>query len=267
VLLQERPAWVLVYGDTNSTLAGALAAAKLHIPVAHVEAGLRSFNRAMPEELNRVLADHASDLLLCPTATAVENLAREGVTAGVHQVGDVMYDAVRHGLDAATRQALDRLGVAPRGYLLATVHRPSNTDDPAALAGLVAALGETGEPVVLPAHPRTRKALSEAGIVPAANVRLSEPVSYLDMLALERDARMILTDSGGVQKEAYWLGVPCVTLREETEWVETVAAGWNRLVGNDPARIVEAVRTLRPAGERPPVFGDGRASERIAGLL
>lgn len=267
VLLHERPAWVLVYGDTNSTLAGALAAAKLHIPVAHVEAGLRSFNREMPEEINRVLADHIAGLLLCPTATAVENLAREGITAGVHQVGDVMYDAVLHGAGIATRQILERLAVAPRGYLLATIHRPSNTDDPAVLAEIVAALGATGETVVFPAHPRTRKALGEAGLTPAANVRLVEPVSYLDMLALERDARMVLTDSGGVQKEAYWLGVPCVTLREETEWVETVAAGWNLLVGNDRARIVAAVQSFRPAGERPSFWGDGRASERIAELL
>jgi len=267
VLLQERPAGVLVYGDTNSTLAGALAAAKLHIPVAHVEAGLRSFNREMPEEINRVLSDHISDLLFCPTATAAANLAREGIAAGVHQVGDVMYDAVRQGLAAATRQVLERLGLAPRGYLLATIHRPSNTDDPAVLAEIVGALGDAGETVVLPAHPRTQKALRAAGVVPAANVRLTEPVSYLDMLALERDARMVLTDSGGVQKEAYWLGVPCVTLRGETEWVETVEAGWNLLVGNDRARIAAAVHGFRPAGERPPVFGDGHASERIAELL
>jgi UDP-GlcNAc3NAcA epimerase len=267
VLLHEQPAWVLIYGDTNSTLAGALAAAKLHIPVAHVEAGLRSFNREMPEEINRVLADHVADLLFCPTTTAVENLAREGIAAGVHQVGDVMYDAVLRGLDVAKRDVLGRLGVVPQGYLLATVHRPSNTDDPAVLAEIVAALGDTGETVILPAHPRTQKALREAGIGPAANVHVAEPVSYLDMLALERDARMVLTDSGGVQKEAYWLGVPCVTLRDETEWVETVAAGWNMLVGNDRARIAEAVKAFRPAGERPPVFGDGHTSERIAQLL
>ena len=267
VLLQERPDRVLIYGDTNSTLAGALAAAKLHIPVAHVEAGLRSFNRKMPEEINRVLADHIANLLFCPTTTAVENLAHEGVTAGVHLVGDVMYDAVLLGLVVAKRDVLNRLGVTPHGYLLATVHRPRNTDDPAALAEIMAALGDTGETVVLPAHPRTKKALSKAHIVPTANVRLTEPVSYLDMLALERDARMILTDSGGIQKEAYWLGVPCVTLRDETEWVETVAAGWNVLVGNDHSHIVEAVRTFRPAGERPPVFGDGHTSERIAKLL
>lgn len=267
VLLQERPAWVLVYGDTNSTLAGALAAAKLHIPVAHVEAGLRSFNRAMPEEINRLLADHVSALLLCPTATAVQNLAREGIAAGVHLVGDVMYDAVLQGLAVATRRVHERLDLVPQGYLLATIHRPSNTDDPAVLAGIVAALNATGETVVFPAHPRTRKALQSAGIVPAANVRLTDPVSYLDMLALERDARLILTDSGGVQKEAYWLGVPCITLRRETEWVETVAAGWNVLVGADPARILDAVHGFCPTGERPPFFGDGRAGEKIAHLL
>ncbi len=267
VLLRERPDWALVYGDTNSTLAGALAAAKLHIPVAHVEAGLRSFNREMPEEINRVLADHASDLLLCPTATAVQNLAREGLTAGVYLVGDVMYDAVLHGLTRATRRVLERLEIAPQGYLLATVHRPGNTDDPVTLAGIVAALNATGQTVVFPAHPRTRKALQSAGIVPAANVKLTDPVSYLDMLSLERDARLILTDSGGVQKEAYWLGVPCITLRRETEWVETVAAGWNVLAGADPERILDAVRNFCPAGERPPSFGDGHAGERIARLL
>ncbi len=267
VLLQERPERVLVYGDTNSTLAGALAAAKLHLPVAHVEAGLRSFNRAMPEEINRLLADHVSDLLFCPTATAVQNLAREGITAGVHQVGDVMYDAVLHGLAVATRRVHERLDLAPQGYLLVTIHRPGNTDDPAVLSRIVAALNATGETVVFPAHPRTEKALRAAGIVPAANVRLVQPLSYLDMLSLERDARLILTDSGGVQKEAYWLGVPCVTLRHETEWVETVEAGWNILVGSDPTRILEAVRHFGPTGARPSLFGDGHASKYIVELL
>ena len=269
VLLREQPQRVLVYGDTNSTLAGALAAAKLHIPVGHVEAGLRSFNRDMPEEINRVLTDHVADFLFCPTATAVENLAREGVTAGVHLVGDVMYDALLHSLEIAERASriLDSLQVEPASFLLATIHRAGSTDDREHLEAILTAFRSTGERVVFPVHPRTRKSLQEWGLSPANNIHLIEPVSYLDMLLLEKTARMILTDSGGVQKEAYWLGVPCVTLREETEWVETVEAGWNTLVGTSVEKILDAVRHFRPAGPRPPYFGDGRASERIAALL
>ena len=269
VLLQERPDWVLVYGDTNSTLAGALAAAKLCLPVAHVEAGLRSFNRAMPEEINRVVADHLSDLLFCPTQTAVENLAREGITAGVHRVGDVMYDLLLQSLPLAegTSTILQRLDLQPGAYLLATVHRAGNTDIRENLAGILAGLSAVGETVVLPLHPRTRRAVAEWSLAPAENVRLIDPVGYLDMLVLEKNARLILTDSGGVQKEAYWLGIPCLTLREETEWVETVEVGWNTLVGTSPDRIVEAVRTFSPRGERPALFGDGRAGERIAQIL
>jgi UDP-N-acetylglucosamine 2-epimerase len=269
VLLDEQPDWVLVYGDTNSTLAGALAAVKLHIRVAHVEAGLRSFNRRMPEEHNRVLTDHAADLLLCPTQTAVENLACEGITRGVHNVGDVMYDAVLHNIGIAEKHsaALDRLALEPGGYLLATVHRAENTDDPARLAAIVEAFGAIAEPIVFPAHPRTRSALAALGLSLPANVRLIEPVGYLDMLLLEKHARLILTDSGGVQKEAYFFDVPCVTLRKETEWVETVEAGWNRVVGTVPGRVTSAVRELSPVGSPPAVFGDGRASERISEII
>jgi UDP-GlcNAc3NAcA epimerase len=269
VLLQEKPDWVVVYGDTNSTLAGALAAAKLHISVAHVEAGLRSYNRTMPEEINRVLTDHLSSLLFCPTDTAVRNLAREGITQGVYQVGDVMYDVALWGLEMAERKStiLESLGLKPNGYLLVTIHRPSNTDDPRNLSAIVSALNDVTETVVFPTHPRTQKALKHWGIHPNSNVRLIEPVSYLDMLMLEKNARMILTDSGGVQKEAYILGVPCVTLREETEWVETVEAGWNILVGANRERIVEAVRNFQPTGERLPLFGDGNASRRIVEIL
>ena len=269
VLLEERPDRVLVYGDTNSTLAGALAAAKLQIPLAHVEAGLRSFNRAMPEEVNRVVADRLSDLLFCPTRTAVENLAREGITAGVHWVGDVMYDLLLQSLPIAERRSdiLRRLGLVPGAYLLATVHRAGNTDVRENLSAILAGLNAVGETVVFPLHPRTRRALAQWGISPAENVLLVEPVGYLDMLVLEKHARLILTDSGGVQKEAYWLGIPCLTLREETEWVETVEAGWNVLVGASPKRIVEAVHTFRPQGERPALFGDGRAGEKIVELL
>jgi UDP-N-acetylglucosamine 2-epimerase len=271
VLLEERPDWVLVYGDTNSTLAGALAAVKLHVPVAHVEAGLRSFNRRMPEEHNRVLTDHASDLLLCPTQTAVDNLAREGVSRGVHLVGDVMYDAVRYNARLAESRSsiLEQMAVTPGGYALATVHRPRNTDDPSRLQAIMDALGAIARdtPVVLPAHPRTSQALDALGYQPPPGLHLSEPVGYLDMLMLEQHSRLILTDSGGVQKEAYFFAVPCLTLREETEWVETVEAGWNRLVGADDEEIVRAAREFRPSGSPPPLFGDGQAARRIADLI
>ena len=269
IVAAERPDLVLVYGDTNSTLAGALAAAKLRVPVAHVEAGLRSFNRAMPEENNRVVADHLSDVLLCPSRTAVDNLRAEGITRGVHLVGDVMYDAVlRFAARARTRSdVLARLGLEPRGYLLATVHRAENADDPARLAEILSAFGELGETVIFPVHPRTRVRLGR-GAALGANVRAVEAVGYLDMLMLEQHARMILTDSGGVQKEAYWLGVPCVTLRDETEWVETVEAGWNVLAGASRERIVKAVRELIPApGARAPLYGDGRVAARSVGVL
>ncbi len=269
VLLEERPDWVLVYGDTNSTLAGALAAVKLHIPVAHVEAGLRSFNRRMPEEINRVLTDHVATLLFCPTQTAVDNLRAEGILAGVHNVGDVMCDALLHdGVLAAERSLiLEDLGIQEGAYLLTTVHRPRNTDDPTRLRAILDALEAVGDCVIFPAHPRTRQAVVEQAQRVPSNVRLMEPVGYLDMLRLERHARAILTDSGGIQKEAYLFGVPCLTLREETEWVETVRAGWNRLVGADRDRIVEAVMDLHVPAERPPLFGDGHAAERIVSLL
>jgi len=265
-LIQEEPDCILVYGDTNSTLAGALAAVKLHLPVAHVEAGLRSFNRSMPEEINRVLTDHVANLLYCPTETARSNLLREGIADGVFNFGDVMYDSVLQSMEVADRVSslLASLDLRPGSYLLATVHRPANTDEEQNLANILRALGSTEEVVVFPAHPRASQAMERLGLTVPANVRLLEPVSYLDMLALEKNARLILTDSGGVQKEAYFFGVPCVTLREETEWVETTEAGWNLLVGADEQRIVEAIRGFRPAGERPPLFGDGKASQRIA---
>lgn len=275
VLLAERPDWVLVYGDTNSTLAGALAAVKLHIPVAHVEAGLRSFNREMPEEHNRVLTDHCADLLFCPTRTAVNNLAKEGITRGVHLVGDVMYDAVlQFGALARERSTiLNDLGLTPKRYLLATVHRPYNTDDPERLQSILGAFIKIGEPIVFPVHPRTRRCMAEFGLnnLPAfqcSNVQLVEPVSYLDMLMLEQHARLILTDSGGVQKEAYFFAVPCVTLRPETEWVETVNAGWNVVVEADRERIVwAAIGRVWPDGTPPLAFGDGRAGEKMVRLL
>jgi UDP-GlcNAc3NAcA epimerase len=270
-LLVERPDWVLVYGDTNSTLAGALAAAKLQIPVAHVEAGLRSFNRAMPEEHNRVLADHCSDLLFCPTGTAVVNLAREGITRGVHLVGDVMYDAaLQHGALARQRSTVvEELGLAGQKFALATIHRPYNTDDPSRLREIVNALGALNMPVVFPVHARTRDRLAKIQNPESAirNLKSAEPLGYLDMLALEQAASLILTDSGGVQKEAYFFGVPCVTLRPETEWVETVAAGWNRLAWGDAEVVMAAATKSWPTELPPPVFGDGRAAEKILDLL
>jgi UDP-N-acetylglucosamine 2-epimerase len=269
VLLKEQPNWVLVYGDTNSTLAGALAAVKLHMPVAHVEAGLRSFNRAMPEEHNRILTDHAADLLFCPTRQAVELLSREGITDGVHLTGDVMYDAYLYNAQLAEQRStiLSKLGVDPKTYALATVHRPANTDDPDRLRNVLDTLASLETSVVLPAHPRTRQAMKQMGYEPGGNLRVVEPVSYLDMLMLERNALRIFTDSGGVQKEAYFAGVPCITLREDTEWTETLDAGWNVLVGAHPERILESARTFQPPAEHPLLYGDGQASERIAAIL
>lgn len=268
--LQEQPAfgWVVVYGDTNSTLAGALVAAKRHVPLAHVEAGLRSFNRRMPEEVNRIVADRLSDLLFCPTKTAVDNLRREGIVEGVHLTGDVMLDATRFFADrAATQQPLAALTThLPQGYYLATLHRAENTDDPARLAEIFAGLGRLDAPVLAPLHPRTRDRL--AGIILPPNVERMEPVSYLAMLTLVRNARRVLTDSGGLQKEAFWLGVPCITLRDETEWVETLENGWNQLVGSDPAAIAAAAAgppagPRRPLGESP----GGSPSDDVAHLL
>ncbi|MBU1694866.1 MAG: UDP-N-acetylglucosamine 2-epimerase (non-hydrolyzing) [Verrucomicrobia bacterium] len=264
ILLREKPDWTLVYGDTNSTLAGALAAAKLNIPVAHVEAGLRSFNRKMPEEINRVLTDRLSSLLLCPSRTAVDNLAREGIRAGVLEVGDVMADALAFAVEQATGRSsvLERMNLKPGGYLLATIHRAGNTDDLARLTRLLSALDTLaeGEPVIFPVHPRTRRAMAALPPPRSAALRCIEPVGYLDMVMLEKSARLILTDSGGVQKEAYWLGVPCLTLREETEWVETVAADWNRVVGTSPETIVSEARSFTPPAERPALYGEGRAA-------
>lgn len=273
VMLEQRPDWVLVYGDTNSTIAGALAAVKLHIPVAHVEAGLRSFNREMPEEHNRVLTDHCADLLLCPTQTAVKNLSNEGVTRGVFLTGDVMYDAaLMFGQQARDNsEILSLLGVKPKSYLLATIHRPHNTDYPQRLAGILDAFGQLDAPVILPIHPRTRKKITELGLDVAElarrGVRIIDPVGYLDMLMLEQNARLILTDSGGIQKEAYFFQVPCITLRNDTEWWETLDAGWNVLVGWDAEKILNAASVLSPTGPQPAIFGDGAAAEKIAGIL
>ena len=266
-MLERKPDLVLVMGDTNSTLAGALAAAKLGIPIAHVEAGLRSFDMAMPEEINRRLTDHVSTLLLCPTPEAVSNLRREGVRRGVHRVGDVMLDAVLQNAARARRLAKLPDGLRPRGYYLATVHRQENVDDPARLASILEALSRLPGPVLVPAHPRLRKRLAESGLRPGGGVRLLPPAPYLEMLRLTGGARVLLTDSGGLQKEAFILRTPCVTLREQTEWVETVAAGANRIAGAGTARILRAVgeaESARPRWSGARVYGDGRAADKTA---
>ena len=309
ILQKEKPDAVLVYGDTNSTLAGALTAAKLNIPVAHVEAGLRSFNRVMPEETNRLLTDHLSTFLFCPTRQSVQNLSKEGIKNGkgkvVKRVGDVMYDSILHYSTLADKKStiLNELGLAlsrrsftpnverrtpnsyssvsrapnaerrTPNYYLATLHRAENTDDSKTLRAILAALDEIGKdvPVILPLHPRTKKMMETYHLRSnQRRVKLIDPVSYLDMITLTKHARIVLTDSGGVQKEAYWLRVPCITLREETEWVETVESGWNVLVGTDRKKIIEAVHSRE--GEKLPkkgvrLFGDGKASERIVQTL
>jgi UDP-GlcNAc3NAcA epimerase len=264
LLAEQRPDLVLVYGDTNSTLAGTLAAAQAAIAVAHVEAGMRSFDRAMPEELNRVLTDHASDLLLCPSQTAVENLRREGVAGKVAMVGDVMVD-IAHLFQPRAREETPAFQPP---YVLATAHRAGNVDDPARLAALVELLLAVPEDVILPLHPRTRARLEAAGLLDrlAAGVELLAPQGYLDFTSLLVHARAVLTDSGGVQKEAYLAGVPCVTLRDTTEWVETVDAGWNVLVDlNREAALTALERT--PPRERAELYGDGRAGERVVAAL
>ncbi len=260
VLLEEKPDWLLVYGDTNSTLAGALAAAKLQIPIAHVEAGLRSFNRTMPEETNRILTDHVSRLLFCPTETAISNLQREGIEHGVHMVGDVMYDTVLLTREPARlhSEIVSRLGLVAGNYAVATVHRAENTDDPEQLNRIISYLHQESErqPIVLPLHPRTAGAASRAGIA-LDGLHVIEPLGYLDMSRLLADCACVFTDSGGVQKEAYFHGKPCITLRGETEWLETITCGWNRL-WHEPEYAPR-----RPIRD----YGDGHAAERIATLM
>ncbi len=273
VLLARRPDWVLVYGDTDSTLAGALAAVKLHIPVAHVEAGLRSFNRAMPEEVNRVLTDHSATLLFAPTEVAVSHLAKEGITGDrVLQVGDVMYDAALFfGQKAEQCSAiLDVLGLQPRQFVLATVHRAENTDNQKRLQTIFSGFQEFGRSIILPLHPRTRERLRSFEIAIPRNVRIIEPVGYLDMVMLEKNAALIATDSGGVQKEAFFYQVPCVTLRDETEWIELVQAHWNTLASPSRENEIAAQmhQSLGTQGLPITPYGDGKAAAAIlSGLL
>ena len=270
VFRKEAPDWVIVYGDTNSTLAGALAAEELKMPLAHVEAGLRSFNNEMPEEENRILTDKKSDILFCPTKTAVKNLADEGITRGVHNVGDVMYDAALHytPLGEKHSQVFKRIGKESGEYYLATVHRAGNTDDVSRLENILTTLNDLKFKVIFPVHPRTLKVIKTLGRS-FLNVHMIEPLSYLDMLVLEANSLLILTDSGGVQKEAYFHKKYCVTMRDETEWVETVESGNNILVGADPGRIKKAVADLAAKGKSayPGLYGDGNASKKIIDIL
>lgn len=270
VLLDVKPDLVIVYGDTNSTMAGAIVAAKLQIPLAHVEAGLRSFNRQMPEEINRIVADSLSQYLFTPTQTAVNLLRREGITNGVHWVGDVMYDSFLFNLTRIDAEAvLAKYSLTAKQFVLVTIHRPQNTDYPIILRELISALADLDKPVIFPIHPRTRKLMQTFGIeVKASNLRLIEPVSYLEMLALEKNAYIILTDSGGVQKEAYFAGVPCLVLRPETEWIELVEHGWAKLIGADFQRIpTEIEHFANFHSEVTTLFGDGTASQKIADIL
>ena len=287
-LLEVKPDLTLVYGDTNSTLAGALAAAKLGVPVAHVEAGLRSFDRTMPEEVNRVVADHLAALLFCPTEAAVGNLRAEGIAAGVHKVGDVMFDLARETLTAEVEAAvLERLGVARGGYVYATLHRVSNADSPGHLASLLGALAAAGEPVVFAAHPRTVASIERFGLTGFAaawpprqtspapargevlgpGLHVVPPVGYLESLSLAKNARVVATDSGGLQKEAYFFATPCLTLRDVSEWVETVESGWNVLVGADGDALARALAAPPRGATHPPFYGEGDAGERIAAIV
>lgn len=271
VLLEEKPDIVLVYGDTNSTLAGALAASKLQIKVAHVEAGLRSFDRTMPEEINRVITDHISNILFCPTDTAVMNLKNEGITEGVYNVGDVMVDALKYNQKIAEEKStiLQDLNLNSKEFLLATLHRASNTDNKKNLSSIVEAFSDVEATIVFPIHPRTRKCLKEYNLWEKIlkNTKVIPPVGYLDMLKLESNARKILTDSGGVQKEAYMLRVPCITLRDNTEWVETVEEGWNILAGADYEKIRKFIKEFEVPKKSKKMFGDGKASIKINELL
>lgn len=269
IVQREKPDIVIIRGDTNSTLADALVASKLHIPVVHIEAGERSYDRRMPEEINRLVADQLSSVYFCVSQTAVKQLAREGITENVFWVGDVMLDANLANRPLARRKStiLSDLQLAPGSFGLVTVHRAANTDDPARLANIVMALNQVGETVVFPVHPRTRGALEKLDVRFAENVRVIEPVGYYDMMALEENARIIATDSGGVQREAYFMQKPCLTLRDETEWTETVHVGWNKLVGVDVDVIALEWKTFAPPAEQPPIFGDGTAGEKIAQQL
>ena len=268
VILEEKPDLVIVVGDVNSTLAGALVAVKLHIPITHIEAGLRSFDKTMPEEINRVLTDHISDFLFCPTKTAVDNLKKEGIKKGIFNVGDVMYDVLLNSIKIAQKKSkiLEKLKLKPKTYFLLTLHRVKNVDNIENLKKIMEAIQESNEKIIFPIHPRTQKQLRKLEI---RNLKLEiiSPVGYLDMLYLEKNAKKILTDSGGVQKEAYWLKIPCITLRDRTEWGETVKNGWNILVGANKEKIIESIRSFEPQKLQYKYFGNGKAAKRIIRII
>ena len=268
LLMKENPDWIMAYGDTNSTLAGVLAAVKLHIPIIHIEAGLRSFNRKMPEEINRIICDQISNLLLCPSETAVINLNNEGITVGVHNVGDVMYDASLHFSQVSENEShiLNHLDLEPQKYILATIHREENTNFRNRLKNIFSAFSEAPLPIVIPMHPRTKKKLIEFDIPLNGQVKPIEPVGYLDMIMLEKNAKKIATDSGGIQKEAYFFGVPCITLRDETEWIELVNCGANLLVGSSRKKISEALNT-KIKFEVNEIYGDGYSAKKIIKII
>jgi len=270
ILDSERPDWVLIYGDTNSTLAASLVAAKLRLPIAHVEAGLRSFDKTMPEEINRVVADHLASLCFAPTSGAAVNLRREGIVGSVRVVGDLMVDlALSTAKNLPARpEVLRRLAVEPKQYAVATIHRAANTDNKDAFQRIMTGLRGLNFPVVLPAHPRIMQSLKQLHLSqPFHNVRICDPLSYTDLIALQVHARVVVTDSGGIQKEAYVLGTPCVTLRQETEWVETLTDGWNVLAGQDPEAIARTAARERPSGARQAFFGSGQTAGKIARIL
>src|SRR5690554_1611432 len=269
LMMEVQPQWVLVYGDTDSTLAGALAAAKLHIPVAHVEAGLRSFNRRMPEEINRVLTDHIAEILFAPTETGRQNLLNEGIAQEkIKLVGDVMYDASLFYKEKARKPQLPaKLDIKGGDFVLCTIHRAENTDDSQRLKNIFQGLGDSGEVIILPLHPRTRAKIADYGIAIPENVWAIDPVGYLEMVWLEANCRLVATDSGGVQKEAYFFGKPCVTMRDETEWVELVEAGWNRLVGADARAIVEAITESTTGQSNQALYGNGHTGDDVVACL
>ncbi len=266
---KRNPDWVIIYGDTNSTLAGALSASKRLVKIAHVEAGLRSFNRSMPEEVNRVVSDTLANLLFCPTDQAVDNLKAEGISKGVFNTGDVMADGLFHFLKAAEEKSviLAKLGLNSKQFSLATLHRGSNVDNSDNLSAIFRGFEQISIPIVFPVHPRTNKMLEQFDLPVPKNIQVIEPLGYLDMLMMEKNADCILTDSGGIQKEAYLLGTRCITLREETEWVETVAAGWNCLTGADSSKIAARFYDFKPEGSRPDIYGDGHAADKIIEIL
>lgn len=270
VLIKEKPDMVLVYGDTNSTIAGTLAASKLHIKVIHVESGLRSYDKNMPEEVNRVLTDHISDILFAPTKTAVQNLLKEGIKKNVHLVGDVMKDALMGNLKIAEKSdILRKYKLYEKKYLLATIHRASNTDNMDNLKNIIRAFSESGEKIIFPVHPRTNNILmkDEFRDLIGDNIILTKPIGYVDFLWLQKNARMILTDSGGIQKEAFMLDVPCITLRDETEWVETVKTGKNIIVGSDYDKITDAIKNFRVSKNREYIFGDGKSCKKMVDII